>query len=357
MAQFSISNVKISGVAACVPEQIVKNIDYPLFSGDEYQKFVDSVGIAEKRVTQHGVTSSDLCFEAAQQLLKDLNWRAEEIELLIFVSHTQDYKLPATSCILQHRLGLSSGCMTLDISLGCSGYPHGLQVMSSLLSNGNIKKGLLLAGNTQSHYASPEDKSVYPLFADAGTATAMEFSLGNKPIYFDFGTDGSGFQSIILEDGGCRNPVTAASFDMQNYGPGITRSRLHESMDGLEVYSFGVSQVPKSVKRLVEFSGIELPSLDYYLFHQANKMMIEKIAKKLQIDTEKVPFNLQHFGNSSCATIPLLMVTNLQKSLQEQDLQLLLCGFGVGLSWGSVLLNTSPMICSNLIEYPNRPVH
>ncbi len=351
-----LHGVSVAGVAACVPENVVKNADYPLFTAEEYQKFLDGVGIAEKRVTEAGVCTSDLCFLAAERLLLDLGWNKEDVGVLIFVSHTADYKLPATSCILQERLGLPTSCMTLDISLGCSGYPHGLQVMGALLSSGSIKKGLLLVGNTQSHYASMEDKSVYPLFADAGTATAMEFREGAMPMFFEFGTDGSGFQSILLEDGGCRNPVTPASFDMQTHAPGIRRSRLHESMDGLEVYSFGVSRVPESVRSLCKEFEIHLERLDYYLFHQANKMMILKIAKKLGLDQEKVPLNLDRFGNSSCATLPLLMVTELAEALRNRPLRLLLSGFGVGLSWGSVVLGTEPMVVSELLEYPNRTV-
>ncbi|MBA4323047.1 MAG: ketoacyl-ACP synthase III, partial [Odoribacter sp.] len=179
MMAFSKNNdVTIRGVAACVPKRIVENRDYPCFLEGEYEKFVASVGIERRRVVENDVCTSDLCFTAAEKLIMDLGWSKSDIDLLIFVSHTADYKLPATSCILQNRLQLPVGCMTLDISLGCSGYVHGLKVISSLLSSGGMKKGLLLAGNTQSSYASFEDKSVYPLFADAGTATALEFNNG-----------------------------------------------------------------------------------------------------------------------------------------------------------------------------------
>jgi len=351
MSLLTLHGISLAGVSACVPEQVVKNSEYPLFTAEEYQKFLESVGIAEKRVTEPGVCTSDLCFVAAERLLNDLGWERKEIGVLVFVSHTADYKLPATSCILQERLGLPTSCMTLDISLGCSGYTHGLQVIGSLMSGGSIKKGLLLVGNTQSHYASPEDKSVYPLFADAGTATAVEFRADAGPMFFEFGTDGSGYTSILLEDGGCRNPVSEESFRMKNYAPGITRSRLHEGMDGVEVYSFGVSQVPKSVKSLCEEFGLDLSSMDYYLFHQANKMMIAKIAKKLGLAAEKVPMNLDRFGNSSCATLPLLMVTEMGEVLRSGKNTLLLCGFGVGLSWGSAAIETQHLVVSDLLEY------
>ncbi|HOY33067.1 MAG TPA: ketoacyl-ACP synthase III [Bacteroidales bacterium] len=350
MAFSRTKHVKIAGIAACVPKNIVENSVYPLFENDEYDKFVASVGIERRRIVEQGVCTSDLCFHAAEQLIKDLNWTKEEIELLVFVSHTADYKLPATSCILQHRLGLSNECMTLDISLGCSGYIHGLNTAASLMSSGIIKKGLLLAGNTQSLYASFEDKSAYPLFADAGTATALVSDENACEMFFHFGTDGSGYQAIILPDGGCRNPVTPESFKMEDCGAGIRRSRLHEGLDGMEVFSFGITKAPQSVRKLLENFNLDMDTINYFLFHQANRFMVEKIRKKLKIPEEKVPYNIKDFGNTSCATIPLLMVTNLKEQIQNNKLKLLLCGFGVGLSWGAAVLTTEKCRVSDLIE-------
>jgi len=350
MAFSKTKNVKIAGISACVPKNIVENSEYPLFENDEYDKFVAAVGIERRRIVEPGVCTSDLCFAAAEQILKDLGWNREEIDLLVFVSHTADYKLPATSCILQDRLGLTNECMTLDISLGCSGYVHGLNVVTSLMSSGRFKKGLLLAGNTQSSYASFEDKSAYPLFADAGTATALELDETAGEIFFHFGTDGGGHKAIILPDGGCRNPVNADSFKMEDFGNGIKRSRLHEGLDGMEVFSFGITKAPQSVKKLIENFNLDIETVDYFLFHQANLFMVEKIRKKLKISEEKVPYNIKDFGNTSCATIPLLMVTNLKEQLENKKLQLLMCGFGVGLSWGSAMINTNKCMVANLIE-------
>jgi 3-oxoacyl-[acyl-carrier-protein] synthase-3 len=350
MAFSKIKNVRIRGISACVPEKTVENRNYPFFGEGEYEKFITSVGIERRRIVEPGICTSDLCFAAADKLIVELGWQRNEIELLIFVSHTADYKLPATSCILQNRLKLPVSCMTLDITLGCSGYIHGLSVISSLMATGNLKKCLLLAGNTQSSYASFEDKSVYPLFADAGTATALEYDQKAAEMYFHFGTDGSGFESIIVPDGGCRNPVNETSFKMIDYGDGIKRSRLHEGLDGLEVFSFGILRAPQSVNQVLDEYKISKESIDYFLFHQANKFMIERIRKKLNLPAEKVPYNIKDFGNTSCATIPLLMVTDLQKELTEQKLNLLLCGFGVGLSWGSGVISTEKIICPDLIE-------
>jgi 3-oxoacyl-[acyl-carrier-protein] synthase-3 len=350
MAFANTKCVAIRGLAACVPKQVIENKDYPFFTEGEYEKFVASVGIERKRIVEPGVCTSDLCYTAAEQLIKDLGWNKSEIEILVFVSHTADYKLPATSCILQNRLNLSNDCMTLDISLGCSGYPHGLRVITSLLSSGSVKKGLLLAGNTQSIYASFEDKSVYPLFADAGTATAFEFDQDADEIYFHFGTDGSGYEAIILPDGGCRNPVNENSFKVVDFGDGIKRSRMHEGLDGIEVFSFGIQKAPFSVNQLIDEFKLSKEETDYFLFHQANKFMVERIRKKLGVPIEKVPYNLNDFGNTSCATIPLLMVTMLKNELTNKRLRHILCGFGVGLSWGSASIITNKIIVSDLIE-------
>lgn len=350
MAVSQNKNISIRGVSACVPERIVENNKYPYFEAGEYEKFVASVGIERRRIVEPGICTSDLCYAAAEQVIKKLGWNKAEIDVLVFVSHTADYKLPATSCILQNRLGLPVNCMTLDISLGCSGYIHGLKVISSLLSSSGMQKGLLLAGNTQSSYASFEDKSVYPLFADAGTATAIEYNERDGEMFFEFGTDGSGYKAIIVPDGGSRNPVNQGSFIVKNYGNGVKRSRLHEGLDGLEVFSFGILRAPQSVNTLLDNFGISKDNIDYFLFHQANKFLVERIRKKLNIPAEKVPYNISDFGNTSCATIPLLMVTNLKDELTKKRLNLLLCGFGVGLSWGSAFVSTDRIICPDLIE-------
>jgi 3-oxoacyl-[acyl-carrier-protein] synthase III len=348
---FSITkSVKISGISACVPKNIVENSTYPYFVSGEYEKFLTSVGIERKRIVEPGVCTSDLCFEAAKKLISDLAWEKEEIELLVFVSQTSDYKIPSTSCILQDRLGISEKCMTLDIPLGCSGYIHGLNVINSLMANGYIKKGLLLVGNTQSLNTCEEDKRAYLLFSDAGTATALEYCDNSNDMFFHFGTDGAGYDAIIIPDGGCRNPVTEDSLIMKDYGGGIKRSRLHIGFDGMEVFYFGITRAPESVKKLAEKFKIDMDEIDFFLFHQANFFMVEKIRKKLKIAPEKVPYNIKDFGNTSCATIPLLMVTNLKKQLINKELKLLLCGFGVGLSWGSVMLTTNKIVCCDLIE-------
>ena len=274
-----------------------------------------------------------------------------EIGLLVFVSHTQDYKLPSTACILQHRLCLSKETMAFDVPLGCSGFVYGLGIAGGIVSQGFIRKALLLVGNTQSVYASPEDKSTALLFGDAGSAIALEYDeAAPESMKLHYQTDGSGYENLIVPDGGCRHPFNAHSADMEEFDEGIRRSRLHEKMDGGAVFSFAFFNVPKSLKALMKEYAINPEEIDCLLLHQANKFMLDGIRKKLKFPEKKAPNNIDRFGNTSGTSIPLLMVTELRRALQEQKLRHLACGFGVGLSLGSACFETDHIIVPELIE-------
>jgi len=352
MAFLSIKHVSLKGVSACVPKHVEYNAHYPWLNKEEINKYIETTGIKKRHCGpgDGSLCTSDLCYVAAEKVIAALGWEKSEIELLIFVSHTADYKLPSTACILQNRLGLSKECMTFDVPYGCSGYVYGLGLASNLLSSGCLKKALLLVGNTQSVYASPEDRSTTLLFGDAGTATALAYDSENRDtITCHYATDGSKYDILIVPDGGCRNPVHAGSFVMEEFDEGIKRSRLHEMMDGPAVFAFTLSEVPRSLKALLKKFEIEFESIDYLLLHQANKFLCEKIRKKMGFEPEKVPSNLESYGNTSGATLPLLMVTNLGEELQNRKLDLLLAGFGVGLSLGSVHLKTDKIVCPPLL--------
>jgi len=349
MAFLEIKNTKISGVAACVPKKIVENRESPMYTPDELEKLFVSVGIERRHCADEGTCTSDLCLVAAEQLLKELSWEKSEIDALILVTQTPDYRNPATSCILQDRLGLPVNCLSFDISMGCSGYVYGLSVISSLISGGTIRKALLLVGDTASLTSSPEDKSRVLLFGDAGTATALEFDESASHIYSHLATDGSGYKAIMTPDSGFRNRIKPESFVMEDFGNGIKRARIHSLLDGLDVFSFGISRAPQTVNQLCEKYGINKEKVDYFLFHQANLMMNEKIRNKLKLPAEKVPYNLKDFGNTSCASIPLLMVTNLKYILSSTDINAILCAFGVGLSWGTVFVNINKIVCPELL--------
>lgn len=345
-----IDNVAIAGIAACVPKERTKVTDLGVFSTEEASKFSESTGIYELRITLPETTTADLAFQAATRLLSDLSWDKNEIDVLIFVTQTPDYILPATSCTLQHRLNLREDVLVLDISLGCSGWIYGLMTISSFLSAGTFKKGLLLVGDTISKICSKEDKSTYPLFGDAGTATALEFHPSCPSMFFNWGVDGSSSNAIIILDGGFRNQFSGKSLETSEFEGGIHRAPKDLILEGMDVFSFGITKAPQSVNALLEYYKIENERVDHFVFHQANLFMNEKIRKKLKIPPEKVPYSLREFGNTSSATIPLTMVTKLGKETFSKVKSILACGFGVGLSWGSVFFTADRLVCSDLVE-------
>ena len=273
MAYLEINNVAIKGISASVPKQVAENRDiYPSDMGG-VEGFIETTGIERHRNAPKEVCSSDLCVAAAENLMTRLGWDRNSIDAVVFVTQTPDYLEPATSCIIQNRLGLSTDCMTLDISLGCSGWVYALSVIGSLMQNGTVKRGLLLAGDTPSKNCSPRDKSTYPLFGDAGTATALEYSKDAPRMTFLLNTDGEGYKTIIIPSGGYRNQVTADSLIEKSRGDGVVSSDVHVSMDGMSVFSFAISKAPKSIKGLLEKMGENIEEIDYVILHQANLFM------------------------------------------------------------------------------------
>ena len=251
MAYLEFKNVRIAGIAAGVPKNIQKNDDGVVHS-DNYDAaaYVETTGVIERRIDETS-TTSDLSLAATERLLADLGWERGSIDALLFVSQTADYFLPATACILQDKLGLSKECFAADISLGCSGWVYGLSMAASMVSAQNMKRVLLLAGDAKRRAPSND-----PLFGFAGTATAIEFEEGNKGLQFHFGTDGSGYDAIIVPDGGSRNQITAKSLIAEKVD-GNMLTPLNSRMKGMDVFAFGITTAPKSVKRLAEHFGFD----------------------------------------------------------------------------------------------------
>jgi 3-oxoacyl-[acyl-carrier-protein] synthase-3 len=348
MAFVDFKNVRIAGISAGIPKFVASNL-HPLDDdgvSSEYspEAFVEATGVLERHVS-NTLTTSDLCFEAAEKLIADLQWDKSEIEALVFVSQTADYVLPATACILQDRLGLSRECYAEDVALGCSGWVYGLSNVAALVSSGAIKKALLLAGDAKKRAKGSLD----PLFGHAGTATAIEYVEGEEGFKFHFGTDGSGYDAIIMPDGGSRNQVSMASFELHDV-EGKQMHRLQTHMKGMDVFSFGITTAPKSVKKLGERFGFNYLDADYVIFHQANMKMNNQIVKKLKLDPERVPSCMYRFGNTSSASIPLTIVTQLKGKFEDKSTKFICCGFGVGLSWGTVAFESKRMIVSEIVE-------
>ena len=350
MAFLEFKNVRIAGIAAGVPQNVSSNLhpsDKELMSSDYTpEAFVETTGVMERR-TSKNLTTSDLCYAAAERLIAELGWEKSEIGAIVFVSQTPDYILPATSCIMQDRLGLSKECMALDISLGCSGWVYGLSTTASLMGKG-VNKALLLVGDAKSR-VKLQTEARDPLFGSAGTVTAVEWKEGEVGFKFHFGTDGSGFDAIITPDGGSRNPVTIHSFDKEDVN-GIMKCRLQTRMDGMNVFSFGITTAPKTVKALGKHFGFDYLDYDYFVFHQANMKMNNMIVTKLKLDKEKVPSCMYHFGNTNSASIPMTIVTQLKGKVEDKPTKFLCCGFGVGLSWGTVAFENNNIVIPQLVE-------
>jgi 3-oxoacyl-[acyl-carrier-protein] synthase-3 len=351
MANFSIKNVQLTGISVCVPKKIVKNQDNKLFNSDEVSKFSQSIGVFEFRVAEKEVTTADLGYEAANRLLDEMDIDRNEIDILLFVSQTPDYlNVPNTAPILQDRLKLSKQCIAFDIPLGCSGFVYGLSVMASFMQNPAFNKGLLIFGDTPSKTVNKKDKSTSLLFGDAAGAVLLERKESTHEMIFNLGSDGSGYNAIIIPDGGYRNPFNPNSLTEKEIEKDIVRNNCEIVLDGMDVFSFGISQAPKTIKELFAFATISNEEVDFAVFHQANLMMNEMIRKKLKLEKEKVPYSLEKFGNTSSASIPITMVTQLKSQLENNKTRLLLCGFGVGLSWGTCYLETEKLKVLDLIE-------
>lgn len=353
MAYLTINKVKMVGLAACVPPTIEENLSLPIFADkSEAEKVIASTGIERKRVVKPGTTASDLSFQAIQLLLDKMEWEANSIDALIYVCTSRDYIAPITSAILQDRLGFRNDCYCLDLPLGCSGWVYGMSNLSSILSHGQLKRGLLVCAETNSLNRSPKDKTVKPLFGDAATVTALEYDESfEKPIQFNFGVDGSGYRAVWTEFGGTRNPITLESIEEKEVEPGIIRKGTDMVVNGMDVFSFAIKIPPRSLLEFVEHFEIDTDKVDYLFLHQANKFIDDRIRKKLKMPEEKVPFCLQDYGNTNSASIPLAMVVCKAKELQNGSFDCLGCGFGVGLAWGNIHYTVDKLKAVIMTEY------
>lgn len=350
MAFFHYKNVKVVGIAAGVPSHIEDNLHSTRKFSPDYdnEAFVELTGVRSRRFDIE-LTTSDLCFAAAKRLMADLNWEPSSVDAIIMVSQSLDYILPATACIMQDRLGLSKEAFAEDVQLGCSGWVYGMGNIASLLQTGDIKRALLCAGDARGHHLDVSKAD--PLFGYAGTVTALEFDEGNEGIKAHYGTDGSGYEAIITPAGGSRIPFDSKTLDdFTDPDDGKVKNLLTTKMNGMDVFSFGITTAPKSVKKLGEKYGFDYQGYDWFVFHQANQKMNQMINKKLKLATEKVPSCMDEFGNTSSASIPLTIVTRLGGKATEGLQKFICCGFGVGLSWGTLAFTTDNLVISPLVE-------
>ncbi len=332
---------RIAGVVSCVPPKVVGNDFFTERFGDKVADVVKMTGVQTRHWVENGVTTSDLCERAATRLLEALAWERESVDAIIFVSQTPDYRLPATACTLQHRLGLPAGIVAFDVPLGCSGYPYGLWLAMMMVQTGAARRVLLAVGDTSTIMNDPDDRSTVMLFGDAGTATAIEAHEGDAPATFILGTDGSGAENLIVPKGAFRSCAQHAKFaDYPN-------DTLY--MDGGEIFNFTLKAVPALIRDTAAAAEHDLGDYDAFVLHQANAFMIRHLAKKAKLQPERVPINIDRFGNTSSATIPLVLTTDLAESLQTGKRLLGMFGFGVGYSWASVSMEVGNLACAETL--------
>lgn len=334
--EIRVQNARIAGVVSCVPPNTINNTHFEKsFEPTEIANVIKMIGVEARHWVDAETTTSDLCTVAAKRLIEKLQWSVDSVDAILFVSQTPDHVLPASACVIQHALGLSPSTIAFDVNLGCSGYVYGLWLGMTMIQSGAAKRIILAVGDTISKIVNPEDRATALLFGDAGTATALEACDAASTAHFILGSDGSGAKDLIVPNSGFRN--SAESSDPYLY------------MNGGEIFNFTLRTIPALVSQLMSSAQTSLEHQDYFLFHQANLFMLNHLVKKTKIPKEKTPINIQDYGNTSSASIPLLMTSALQTQLTQKQCQLSLFGFGVGFSWAAASLQVGPLACVETI--------
>ena len=353
MSFIETKNVVIRGLAACVPEQVEENSGLPFYLYGEAEQVIKAIGIERRHIVPRysgEITATDLGTKAAIKLLEDLNWDKESLDLVAFCTQTPDYKNQPNSFIIHENLDLPQDVFCLDFYHGCTGWVASLASVCSMMQTGSIKRCLLIVGDTVSPWQSLSNRESYPLFGDAVTVTALEYSPEAKPFLFNMGSLGKEGRALISEDGGMRKPITV---DRLRYLLDLKAGKISfvegdSKMDGMDVFAFAITKVPKAIKKLCQEHSIEIENIDKLVLHQANKLIVENVAKRCKVPFEKVPNGLKDYGNTTSASIPMAMITECSDDLKSKPLRILACGFGTGLSWGAVYFETEGVVVSEM---------
>jgi 3-oxoacyl-[acyl-carrier-protein] synthase-3 len=355
MAFSKFKESKISGVVTVVPSTVCCIDDeVDLYGGNEKQiaRIKRAVGLDKRHVTDETTTTLDLCVDAAEKLILGLSLDREDIDGVIFVTQTPDHVQPSNAAIAHGKLELSTNAASFDISLGCSGYVYGLWMANMMIASQTCKKVLLLAGDTLSKCVNKRDRSTAPLFGDAGTATLIEASEQQNLSYFSLHTNGAGSQHILQPAGGFREPSSLETAVEEVDEEGNYRSRNDLAMNGGEVFNFSIKTEPTAIKEILEYAEQDIETIDYVIFHQANKYIITNIAKRLKLSMDKVPCGtVSKYGNQSSASIPCTINDALNEEVSVQSKRVILSGFGVGLSWASAIVGLDNIYCPPVSIY------
>lgn len=350
MAFYNLPNIRIAAVASAVPTEVVKLESFADKFGAEYvEKYKEQTGVQQFRKTREHQTASDLAFAAAENIINTKGIDRESIGALVFIAHSKDYWRPATACVLHKRLGLNKDCAAFDISLACSAVPYGMYVVGSMMMTSDIDRALMLVGETPQKITNPDDKSSCMLIGEGGGAFLLEKSnaegAGISGICRSFG---QGYNAIIMPGGGFRNPNPPA--EEYVWKDGNRRSMYNVMMRGEDVFAFTISDIPKTIKEYLAKVEKTVDDFDCLAIHQANKFILQMLCKKLKVGQEKMPMCLDRYGNTSAASIPMVLGDVYGNSDDAKDINVLMSGFGVGLSWGVCSAKISPKDILPIIE-------
>lgn len=323
MAAEILKQIKISGIACAVPTHKVDNEDFLNYYEKKYvDRFYKITGIKTRYWSGPRQTAADLCFVAAKKVLDQHGLGGDDIGSLIFLTQTPDYKTPSTAFVLQHRLGIEQDAVVFDINMGCTAFIHGIYVMAGLFQNQHKKYGLLLLGDSLPGRKVTEDHTDSMMFGDAGSAVLLEKSEDGIPCVLK--SNGEGFQTIM-------NPM-GERFPLDHAAPNWDFCRYY--MDGAEVFNFAVNTMPNEIEEYLKVSEQKKKDFDYYVFHQANRFILRHLANDLDIPLDQVPISLDSYGNTNGASVPVTLVDMYDKGFFQEKKHLLICAFGIGMSWG-----------------------
>lgn len=354
MAFLEYSGIGITAMSAAVPKHVIRNLEYTEYwSEEEARAIVEKTGIVERRFADMDTCSSDLCLAAAEKLIEDNDIDKSEIDLLIFISQTPDYRMPATSVTLQHRLGLSHSTIAFDINLGCSAFLYGLSVAYGMMQGGSIRKALILDGETRSKVYSPHDRRSAFLFGDGGVAALIERDEKFGRSLFSLNSDGSRAELIMIPAGGYRKMSSAETVVEKVVDEfGNRRSEEQGYMMGGDVFNFVIREIPKDIKSTLAYAGKTMEDFDYIVFHQANNFINSYIARKMKMNNEIIPSTIDKYGNTSSVSVPLTIVSELKDKLNGRK-ELLLSAFGVGMTWATGIVPFVDCKISEIVEVEN----
>ncbi|WP_169087685.1 3-oxoacyl-ACP synthase III family protein [Paenibacillus sp. PL91] len=333
--------IGIKAIEYYLPEDILTNDELAAIYDDwTAEKILNKTGIEHRHISKSNETAADLAFYAAEKLFHEQNIDRQDIDFVILLTQSPDYHLPTSACILQHRLGLSQKSGAFDINLGCSAYIYGLAVAKGLINSGIAKNVLLLTAETYSKYIHPMDKSNRTIFGDGAAATLISTGDDVAEIgAFDLGTDGSGAEYLMVPAGAARIPKSVETGVAKSDENGSVRSEENIYMSGADVFNFTIEVVPQTIKEILIKENLQQEDIDLFIFHQANKFMLDYLRKKIKIDKEKFYMNFADIGNTVSATIPIALKRAQEDGKLKSGDKVMLVGFGVGLSWGSTILN------------------